>query len=223
VIYLLLISLVELLESTALFFSVSNGIITISTFKISRGNEKLMNPKIFVGVAVAALSVILGGILLVGPTIVISSSEDSSRLTEQAKPLEIELEDISVEKISKRSATIEIAFKIFNPNPSSVIVQTMDYQLFETGYSESEQIAGGQIGSRPTGMVEFGSNYYTLLGERYIILRDTIVLKNSGNTPDLWSDFEDGTNTWRVSGSVFYNLSSMTSGQENELSFEFTK
>ena len=30
-----------------------------------------------------------------------------------------------------------------------MIVQTMDYQLFETGYSDSEQIAGGQIGSRP--------------------------------------------------------------------------
>ena len=183
-----------------------------------------MNPKIFVGIAVAALAIILGSILLVGPTIVISSSKDSSTgITEQAKPLEIELEDISVEKVSKRSATIEIVFKIFNPNPGSMIVQTMDYQLFETGYSESEQIAGGQIGSRPTGMVEFGSNYYTLLGGSSIILRDAIVLKNSGNTPELWSAFEDGTNTWRVSGNVFYNLSSITSGQENELPFEFTK
>jgi len=183
-----------------------------------------MNPKIFVGIAVAALAVILGGILLVGPTTVISSSENSSTgITKQAKPLEIELEDISIEKISERSATIKIAFKIFNPNPGSMIVQTMDYQLFETGYSESEQIAGGEIGSRPTGMVEFGSNYYTLLGERSIILRDTIMLKNSGNTPELWSAFEDGTNTWRVSGNVFYNLSSMTSGQENVLPFEFIK
>ena len=40
----------------------------------------------------------------------------------------------------------------------------MDYQLFATDYSDSEQISGGEIGSRPTGMVEFGSNYYTLLG-----------------------------------------------------------
>ena len=45
----------------------------------------------------------------------------------------------------------------------------MDYQLFETGYSETEQISGGQIGSRPEGMVQFGSNYYTLLGENSII------------------------------------------------------
>jgi len=185
-----------------------------------------MNPKIFVGIAVATLALVLGGILLVGPTMIVSSSEEISRETqilEQVKPLEIELEDISVAKISERSATIDIAFKISNPNPRSVIVQTMDYQLFETGYSEHEQISGGEIGSRPEGMVEFGSNYYTLLGENSIVLRDKITLKNTGNTPELWSNFEDGTNTWRVSGDVFYNLSSMTSGQENELHFEFTK
>ena len=184
-----------------------------------------MNPKIFVGIAVAVLAVILGGILLVGPTMKVSSSENSSTNTQiqLVKPLEIELEDISVLKISERTATIEIAFKISNPNPRSVIVQTMDYQLFETGYSENEQISGGEIGSRPEGMIEFGSNYYTLLGENSIVLRDKITLKNSGNTPELWNDFEDGTNTWKVSGTVYYNLSSMTSGQENQLNFEFAK
>ncbi|AJW69874.1 hypothetical protein [Nitrosopumilus adriaticus] len=184
-----------------------------------------MNPKIFVGIAVAALAAILGSILLVGPTMQVSSSENSSTNTQiqLVKPLEVELEDISVLKISERTATIEIEFKISNPNPRSVIVQTMDYQLFETGYSENEQISGGEIGSRPEGMVEFGSNYYTLLGENSIVLRDKITLKNTGNTPELWKDFEDGTNTWKVSGTVYYNLSSMTSGQENQLNFEFTK
>ena len=29
-----------------------------------------------------------------------------------------------------------------------MIVQVMDYQLFETGYSDTEQIAGGSIGNR---------------------------------------------------------------------------
>ena len=141
----------------------------------------------------------------------------------QVEPLQIELVDIYVKEISARAAIIKIEFKISNPNPASVIVQTLDYQLFETGYSESEQLAGGEIGSRPTGMVEFGSNYYVLLGENSIVLKDNINLKNSGNTPELWADLEDNTATWRVTGDVFYNLSSLTSGQENELHFEFTK
>jgi len=185
-----------------------------------------MNRKIFLGVAVAVFMAILGGILWVGPTMVVvpqGETPSENRNVILVKPLEIELDDISVTKITQRAATIKIAFKIINPNPAAVIVQTLDYQLFETGYSETEQISGGEIGSRPTGMLEFGSNYYVLLGENSILLKDTINIKNSGNTPELWTNLEDNTSTWRVTGDVFYNLSSMTSGQENELHFEFTK
>ncbi len=108
-----------------------------------------MNRKIFLGIAVAGLMAILGGILLVGPTMVVvpqgeTPTEDRNVIL--VKPLEIELDDISVTRISERSATIKIAFKIINPNPAAVIVQTLDYQLFETGYSNSEQISGGEIG-----------------------------------------------------------------------------
>ena len=186
-----------------------------------------MNPKIFVGVAAAALAAVLGGILWMGPSIVIEPQENGSASNVPGgplfQPLEVKLDDISIKKISQRTATINIAFEISNPNQRAMIVQTMDYQLFETGYSDSEQIAGGQIGSRPEGMVEFGSNYYTLLGENSILLKDTVVLTNSGNTAELWDALENDNANWRVSGDVFYNLSSMTSGQENELHFEFTK
>jgi len=185
-----------------------------------------MNRKIFLAIAVAVLMAILGGILWVGPTMVIAPQGETPTQNKNVilvKPLEIELDDISVTQISERAATIKIAFKITNPNPAAVIVQTLDYQLFETGYSESEQISGGEIGSRPTGMVEFGSNYYVLLGDNSIVLKDTIHIKNSGNTPELWAGLNDNTLTWHVTGDVFYNLSSMTSGQENELHFDFTK
>jgi len=185
-----------------------------------------MNRKIFLGVAVVALMTILAGILWVGPTMVIAPQGETPIENENitlVKPLEIELDDISVTQITQRAATIKIAFKIINPNPAAVIVQTLDYQLYETGYSETEQISGGEIGSRPTGMVEFGSNYYVLLGENSILLKDTINIKNSGNTPELWTSLKDNTSTWHVTGDVFYNLSSMTSGQENELYFDFTK
>ena len=182
-----------------------------------------MNPKIFVGIACAALVVVLGGILLVGPTMIVASQNNNSQPSNvlQVKPLEVELGEITVESISERTATIKVAFKIINPNPRAVIVQTMDYQLYESTYSDYEQIAGGEIGSRPEGMVEFGSNYYTLLGNNSILLKEKINLKGSENTPELWNILRGDSPTWRVTGDVFYNLSSMTSGQENEIHFEF--
>ncbi|MEO2201675.1 MAG: hypothetical protein ABGW47_03200 [Nitrosopumilus sp.] len=184
-----------------------------------------MNPKIFVFIAVLILMAILAGIILVGPTLQIglqNGISETSNIT-LVEPLQVELSNLSVSKISERSAMIDIAFKISNPNPRAVIVQTMDYQLFATAYSDDEQISGGEIGSRPTGMVEFGSNYYVLLGENSITLKETITLRGSENTPELWTVLRDDSTSWRVTGDVFYNLSSMTSGQENELHFEFTK
>ena len=185
-----------------------------------------MNRKIFLGVAVLVLITLLGGILWVGPTMVVTPQGEIPVETQnitQVEPLQVELANLSVTEISERKATIKIAFKISNPNPRAVIVQTMDYQIFATDYSNSEQIVGGEIGSRPTGMVEFGSNYYVLLGDNAITLKETITLRGSENTPELWAILEDSTTTWRVTGDVFYNLSSITSGQENELHFEFTK
>ena len=182
-----------------------------------------MNPKIFVGVAVAILAVILGGILIMGPTVIVAPQENTSEIPSvpQVAPLQVALEEITVESVSERNASIKIAFKISNPNPKAVIVQTMDYQLYESNYSDSEQIAGGEIGSRPEGMVEFGSDYYVLLGNNSIILKEKFVLKGSENTPELWSILKSGDPSWRVTGDVYYNLSSMTSGQENSIHFEF--
>ncbi len=103
-----------------------------------------MNRKIFLGIAIAVLVTILGGILWVGPTMVIAPQGEipaENQIITQVEPLHIELVDISVKEISARVATIKIEFKIINPNPRAVIVQTLDYQLFETVYSESEQIS----------------------------------------------------------------------------------
>ena len=182
-----------------------------------------MNPKIFVFIAVLVFVGVLGGIIVVGPTLVVGGigTDTTNQNVETLPPITIELVDISVLKISERSATIQVEFEIFNPNPRAVIVQTMDYQLYESTYSDSVQIAGGEIGSRPEGMVEFGSDYYVLLGNNSIILKETIDLKGSENTPELWATLSSDDPTWRVTGDVFYNLSSMTSGQENQLYFEF--
>lgn len=188
-----------------------------------------MNTKIFVFVAIITLAAAMGIILLSGSSFVSPTSEKditqeiSQKVTQKIQPISIELDDISIIEVNKRDVTIETAFKVSNPNSGSVIVQVMDYQLFETGFSNEKQISGGQIGSRPEGMVEFGSDYYVLLGEHSILLKDKLVLKNTGNTPELWSAFESNTAKWRVSGDIFFNQSSMTQGQENELHFEFVK
>ena len=182
-----------------------------------------MNPKVFVFAAVAAFAVVIGVVLVSGSTLENLASPQPERQITQIEPIQVELDDILVQQISDRSATIEVQFKLTNPNPASIIIQVIDYQVYETDFSESSPVSGGQIGSRPEGMVEFGSNYFTLLNGAEMILKDKMILSNNGNIPELWSALKGNTAKWKVTGDIFYNLSSMTSGHENELHFEFTK
>ena len=150
----------------------------------------VVNPKIFVFAAVVVLAGVLGVVLLSTSTsfeVPQAPEATTSNPPSQLDPIIVELVGVSVLEVNERAATIGIEFNLANPNTTSVLVQVMDYQLYETGFSESVQVSGGQIGSRPEGMVEFGNNYFVLLGENSLLLKDKIILNNTGSTPELWS------------------------------------
>ena len=71
-----------------------------------------MNPKIFVFIAVLVFVGVLGGIIVVGPTLVVGGigTDTTNQNVETLPPITIELVDISVLKISERSATIQVEF-----------------------------------------------------------------------------------------------------------------
>ena len=181
-----------------------------------------MNPK-FIVVGVVAAFVIVIGILGFSGTglldnlpggIALSPSEISS----VTLPLEVELLDISILEVNERAATIEVEFKVSNPNLRSVILQLINYEIYENDI----RIKISQIGERPIGMVD-SSNYFTILNEAPTILRDTVTLKNTGNTPELWETLTNNTPQWKIKGVASFNLSSITAGAENEVTFEFHK
>ena len=62
-----------------------------------------------------------------------------------------------------------------------------------------------------------GSNYFTILNEQPTILRDKITIKNSGNTPELWSVLMSNTPQWQVKSEAFSQTEEET--PSNVLSF----
>lgn len=179
-----------------------------------------MNPKILVGVAVAVLAVVIGIIGFSGSSIINDNTGTFFPSPEQSQknvlPLKIELDNLSIIEVTDTAATLEIAFKVTNPNLKSTILQLISYDIYENGV----KIRTSQIGERPEGMVT-GSNYFTILNGQPTVLRDKITIKNSGNTPEFWSALMTNTPKWQVKGEAFFNLSSMTSGGENHVAFEF--
>jgi hypothetical protein len=178
-----------------------------------------LNPKIFVVAAIAIMVGVLGVIYVTTSTSDTTNNGSAQELQNQVESITIELQDVSILQVSDRAAIIEIQFKLDNPNSRSVIAQLLQYSLYASDNSEEYKITSGQIGSRPEGMVD-GSNYYTLLSNNSIVLKDKIVIDYPGNSPELMSLLESSNPSWRAEGNVIFNLSSMTSGQENEIHFE---
>ncbi len=170
-----------------------------------------MNKKIYVGAAIGALGAFV--LLFASPALLPQPSQEQSVL-----PLQIELYDLSVLEVDERSATLEIKFKVSNPNFKSVMLQLIKYAI----YHDDSRIIAGQIGTKPGGFVE-SSNYFIILNERPSLIGEKITIKNTGNMPEIWEAFVSNSLNWRVTGEAYSNLSSLTSGQENILTFDFTK
>ena len=181
-----------------------------------------MNRKIVFGGIIAAFVIVIGIVGFSGSIIIDDISGggiiSSSQTRPEIFPLGIELEDITILEVTDLAATIEITFEVTNPNFKSIILQMIKYELYENDV----RIATSQIGQLPTGMIDV-SNYFTILNDHPTIFRDKITIKNTGNEPELWSALTNNTQQWKIKGEGFFNLSSLTSGGENEVKFEFTK
>ena len=182
---------------------------------------KSLNPKIYVVAAIAIMIGILGVIYMMTSTANTADGGSTQELPNQVESITITLEEVSILQVSSRAAILEIQFKLDNPNDRSVIAQLLQYSLYGSDGSEEFKIASGQIGSRPEGMVD-GSNYYTLLSNNSVVLKDKITLEFPGNDLELMSLLDSSNPNWRAEGDVIFNLSSMTSGQENVIHFEST-
>ena len=193
----------------------------ISTFKKYTQGSKLMNSKIVVGGAAGVLIAIIVVFTLTGNSI-ISDVEggffSSSSQGQQVLPLAVELFDISILEVTEKQATLEIKFKVSNPNFKSVMLQHIKYSV----YHNDARIAAGEIGTAPEGFLA-SPNYYIILNERPSLIGEKFTITNTGNTPELWETLAKNELNWRISGEAFFNLSSITAGQENILKFDFSK
>ena len=196
----------------------------ISTFKKCIQESKPLNSKIFVGAAAGGLGIVLAIIAFSGTLISdVGGGEFAPFQEPEVLPLQIEFHNLSVLEISEKQATLDIEFIVSNPNFKSVMLQRLKYTVFH----DDTRIVAGEIGSSPTGFVDT-SNYYLILNERPVTLGEKFIVKNTGDA-ELWEKLEmslaEGKNTlnWRITVDAFSNLSSLTSGQENIASFEFTK
>ena len=175
-----------------------------------------MNKKIYVGAAIGALGAFV--LLFASPALLPQPSQEQTVL-----PLQVELYDLSVLEANERSTTLEIKFKVSNPNFKSVMLQHVKYSI----YHDDVRIAVEEIGSSPEGFLA-SPNYFIITNERPVPIGEKFTIMNTGKTPGLWDALTNWKNSdeelnWRISGEAFFNLSSITAGYENIVKFNFSK
>ena len=195
------------------------------TFKRRIDTNVILNPKILVSGIIGAFAIVILAIAYSGTSIIDDTSEGGflaspSDSAPEVLPLIIDLENIEIVDVDERVAYIELSFKITNPNYKSVILEMIRYSVFEDG----TKIGTKSIGDRaaPGGLVS-ASNYFTILNDRPSIIKDEFTIMNDGNIPEIWSALQSDSADWRITGDAFYNLSSMTSGGENDINFDFVR
>ncbi len=183
-----------------------------------------MNPRIVVGGIIGAFAIVIlvaggfigGGVIddVSGGSLIASPSSSAPEIF----PLVIELEDVTVVEIVDNTAYMGVTFKVTNPNYKTVMLQMIKY----TVYGDDLKIGSKSIGDRDTDVtIAGGSNYYPILNGYPTPIRDEFTIKNTGSAPEFWEALENDSVHWRINAEAFYNLSSMTAGQENEAYFEF--
>src|SRR5690606_41796856 len=76
---------------------------------------------------------------------------------------------------------LEVAFKAYNPNRGTIILETISYNVYLDGL----RLTSGDIGSRTEGFIDSLESVYTIIGNQSIVIRDREAL-----TDDALSKFD---------------------------------
>ncbi len=185
-----------------------------------------MNRKPLIAVAIAVLGVIIVVVaVLPGSGLLKNVIPENAALpgglgtlSEEIKPLNIKLNDISILSLSEKEVIIGIKFDVSNPNDTTILLEMISYELYENGV----KVGHGEIGQRLVGQVT-SSNYYTILHDYSATIPGSTTIKNIGKTPEFWSALQEGTPQWRIKGEAFYSTTSAFSGVADSVLFDFER
>ncbi|MGI0086849.1 MAG: hypothetical protein ACREBI_02665 [Nitrosotalea sp.] len=185
-----------------------------------------MDAKILLYVAVAIVIVVIAAFAFLPGSgmirnLIPQNANIPSSLTaisSQVVPLSISYNGTSVLKTSERSATLQTNFYVQNPNNITIILEYITYDISDNG----TVIGHGQIGQAYQQSWQ-GSDYYPLIAGTSSNMGNSVVIENTGNYPNIWSELEKGTAKIAISGTAYYATKNAFSGSDYTQNFNFTK
>lgn len=167
------------------------------------------------GIAVAAVVVffVLGPGLSPAPT---NSTSTGFRVI----PPVLAVKNIEVTNVQGETAQVKTTFTVENPNNTTVILETIHYNLNVDGV----RITIGDVGESPEGFLASQGSVFTIVAGDTLSLPDTQAVERNDDNAEAWDRMVAGEATYTVDGTSLYRLTAAnldTSTGEQDFSLTF--
>ena len=129
------------------------------------------------------------------------------------KDVEFEVKDITITNINEDESKLTITFSLKNPNPGTIVLEVINYQIFANGV----RVAADSVGERITGALvgSTGGTFYLIPGVVNDI-SDEVTIKKTSSIEELWNDLQNDNVKWRVKGIYVITEPQREAGKEYE-------
>ncbi len=151
------------------------------------------------GIAVAAIAIFF---VLGSGNIGLPGGQQNATSTVPMAELQIDLQDIIVQRTGDRNASVQVIFTAHNPSRGTMILETIHYTLHVGDF----MMTSGDIGVSPEGFVGSQADTFTIVSNSTITLRDTRVTERNNLIADVWDSMVEGNAQYRVEGNYIYRV-----------------
>lgn len=195
----------------------------IDSFKQRRDGKKLNVNKLIYAAAGGIVAVAVAIFFLLGPGLKLpSSGEQRPQFT--VVPPDIAVKDVNATKVagSDDSAAMKVTFSVKNPNPTTLVLETIHYNVF----LNNVQLAVGDWGGTGDGFVTGSDQLTVIVSGTTVALKDSdpTVFKRSNQNAEAWDAMVSEGAAFAINGTYSYRLTAAnleTTAQERDFNLTF--
>jgi hypothetical protein len=178
-----------------------------------------MNPKALYaaggGIAVVAIAIFF---IMGSGNIRLPGGQAGNQTSQQLLEPELSIRNVTVSRMDNGSASVQITFAMYNPNPSPLLLESLQYTLLVDGF----RMAGGDIGGSPEGIIGSSADLTQIPSDSSVPLRNTQVATRNSLNADSWDSIVEGTAKYDATGFYAYRTTARLETTAGEKEFALT-
>lgn len=130
----------------------------------------------------------------------------------------IAVTDVLVTKVDDENANVQITFAVDNPNPATVMLESIHYFVAVDGH----QIITGDVGATTEGFLSSQGDLFPIVAGTTLTVKDKIPIVRTVQTADAWDKIVGGEAKYDITGNFAYRLTASLNTTAEEPDFALT-